>query len=74
MADTNLAARYLELVEKLERLGVEMNLVQKEVDTVMEAMTEEEVQELAKGLRPGQHAVIRALELHLQQRHSPPVE
>jgi hypothetical protein len=74
MADTRLTSRYLKLVEELERLGVEMNLVQKKADTVMEAMTDEEVQGLVKKLRSSQKAIVRTLELHLQQRHSPPVE
>jgi hypothetical protein len=74
MADTSLTSRYLELVETLERLEAEMNLVRKKVHTVMEAMTDEEAQELAKKLRPGQHSMVQALEHHLQERHSPPVE
>ena len=74
MADTSLTNRYLNLVKKLEQLGAEVTLLEKEVHAVMEAMTDEEVQELAKNLRPNQHAMVQALEIHLQQRHSPPVE
>jgi hypothetical protein len=51
-----------------------MNIVQKEIYSVMEAMTEEGMEELAKKLPPGEHAIVQALELHLQHRHSPPVE
>jgi hypothetical protein len=74
MADTSLSSRYLRLVEELERLKGEMHLVQNEIYSVMEAMTDEEVRELAEKLRPSQHTIVRALELHLQERHSPPVE
>lgn len=54
----------LKLVEKLERLGAEMSLVEKEVHTVMEAMTDEQVQELSKKLRPNRHAMALVLEMH----------
>jgi hypothetical protein len=74
MADTSLSSRFLKLVEELERLKGEMNIVQKEIYSVTEAMTEEEVEELAKKLPPGEHAIVQALELDLQHRRSPPIE
>ena len=74
MAGASLSSRFLKLVEELERLKGEMNIVQKEIYSVTEAMTEEEVEELAKKLPPGEHAIVEALELDLQYRHSPPVE
>jgi hypothetical protein len=74
MADTSLSSRFLKLVEELERLKGEMNIVQKEIYSITEAMTDEEVEELAKKLPPCEHAIVQALELDLQHRHSPPVE
>jgi hypothetical protein len=74
MANTSLTSRYLKLVEKLERLGTEMTLVEKQLHTVTEAMTDEELEEIARKLPSSQHAMVRDLELHLLRRHRPPVE
>jgi hypothetical protein len=74
MADTSLSSRCLKLVEELGRLKGKMNLVQKEIYSVVEAMTDEEVADLAKELPPEEHAIVQVLELELEHRHSPPIE
>jgi hypothetical protein len=74
MPDRKLISHYLKLVQGLERLQGEMNHLQKEIQTVTDAMTDEELEEIGERLRAGQHAMLEELELLLKQRHSPPVE
>ncbi|SEF00504.1 hypothetical protein SAMN05444161_9077 [Rhizobiales bacterium GAS191] len=71
---TDRVDRYLVLVEKLERLEDETKLLQHEIQTVMEAMTEAEERQAAEKLRQGHEAKVYALELHMEQWRSPPVE
>jgi hypothetical protein len=71
---TDRVERYLVLIENLDRLEGEMKLLQGEIQTVMEAMTEAEERQAAEKLGQGHAARLEALELHMQQRHSPPVE
>jgi hypothetical protein len=74
MAIAGLSDRYLTLAEKLERITADMKLVEREICHVMDAMTDDEIRETAERLSPNQSAMAEALKLHLQQRHSAPVE
>ena len=74
MAIAGLSDRYLTLAEKLERITADMKLVEREICHVMDAMTDDEIRETAERLRPNQSVMAEALKLHLQQRHSAPVE
>jgi hypothetical protein len=74
MAIAGLSDRYLTLAEKLERITADMKLVEREICHVMDAMTDDEIRETTERLRPNQSVMAEALKLHLQQRHSAPVE
>jgi hypothetical protein len=74
MAITGLSDRYLTLAAELERITADMKLVEREICHVMDAMTDDEIRETAKRLHPGQSVMAEALERHLQQRYSAPVE
>ena len=74
MAIAGLSDRYLTLAEKLERITADMKLVEREICHVMDAMTDDEIRETTERLRPNQSVMAGALKLHLQQRHSAPVE
>ncbi|SEC88713.1 hypothetical protein SAMN05519104_2292 [Rhizobiales bacterium GAS188] len=74
MTDSDRVERYLVLVEKLERLEDEVRLLQGEIQTLMEAMTEAEERQAAEKLGQDHAAKFRALERHMEQRRSPPVE
>jgi hypothetical protein len=74
MTSAGLSDRYLALTDKLERITADTKLVQREICEVMDAMTDDEIRETAKRLRPSQSVMAEALERHLQQRYSAPVE
>jgi hypothetical protein len=74
MASSDLVDRYMQLVEKLERLEADKELLWDEMQTTMEALTEAEGERLGEKLRHGHEAARQALEVHMRQRNSPPVE
>jgi hypothetical protein len=74
MTDTDRVDRYIVLVERLARLEHEMKLLQGEIQTVMEEMTEAEGRQAAEKLRHGHEAMVEALERHTERRHSLPIE
>jgi hypothetical protein len=74
MADADLVDRYMRLVKRFERLEAQKKLLWDEMQTTMEAMTEAEGARLGERLRYGHEAARQALEAHMRQRNSPPVE
>jgi len=74
MADSDLVDRYMQLVERFERLEADKKLLWDEMQTTMEAMTPAEGERLGEKLRHGHEAALQALEVHMRQRNSPPVE
>ena len=74
MAGSDLVDRYMRLVERLERLEAEKKGLWDEMQTTMEAMTEAEGERLVEKLRHGHEAARQALEAHMRQTNSPPVE
>jgi quinol monooxygenase YgiN len=66
--------RYLRLVDKLERLEAEKRALTNEIQNMIEVMTEAEAQRVGENLRHGHEMARQALEAHIRQLHSPPVE
>jgi hypothetical protein len=74
MAGSDLVDRYVQLVERFARLEADKKLLWDEMQTTMEAMTEAEAAQLAEKLRRSHEVARQALEAHMRQRNSPPVE
>jgi hypothetical protein len=74
MGDSDLVDRYMRLVKRFERLEAQKKLLWDEMQTTMEAMTEAEAAQLGAKLHHGHEAARQALEVHIRQRNSPPVE
>jgi hypothetical protein len=72
MADSDLVDRYMQLVERFERMEADKKLLWHEMQTTMEAMTEAETAQLGEKLRNGHGAARQALDDHMRQRNSPP--
>ena len=74
MTDNDITHRYLCLVNRLEQLEDEKKLLWDEMHRTIECMTEEEVQRVGESLRIGHEVARQALECHIRQLQSPPVE
>jgi hypothetical protein len=66
--------RCLRLVDRLERLEVEKKALSSEMQNIIEGMTEAEAQRVGKSLRQDHEIARQALEAHVRQLHSPPIE
>ena len=70
----DLTDRYLRLVDRLERLEAEKKVLSNEMQNMIEGMTEAEAQRVGESLRQDHEIARQALEAHVRQLHSPPVE
>jgi hypothetical protein len=74
MTNSELIDRYMRLLERFEQLEADKKLLRHEMQITMEAMTEAEGEQLGEKLRHGHEAARQALEVHMRERNSPPVE
>jgi hypothetical protein len=74
MTDTERIDRYIVLVEKLAQLEHDMKLLQGQIQTVMEEMTEADGRQVAEKLCHGHETMVEALERQMERRHSLPIE